>query len=306
MSVLGPPPQRKGSGGKAGDSEWDVLVRPGLTGLSTKRFLDVLLVVLAMPVWLPLLAIIGLVKFAADGSPLLYLSQRIGRGGEPFTVFKFRTMVDDPAFIQDQISRLGKIGFEAIPLDSPVYTKAGRVFERLQFVELPQLLNILRGDMSLIGYRPLPKGHVDALEQTLGRDAVLRRHIYAPGITGFAQLTGKALLSNESRLEIEVREAAFFATSSPLTCVKAYSDILFSTVLYVAFGSNERAVRLRDTYLTAGAEPPKFYGPGVVPIMLPITMRSDADVETVSSPLAEDDHAGSQPAQETRVSGQSL
>ena len=293
MSVLGPPPQRKGSGST------DVLVRPGLTGLSMKRFLDVFLVVLAMPVWLPLLAIIGLIKFAADGSPLLYLYQRIGRGGEAFTVFKFRTMVDDPEFIQDQISRLGKVGFEAIPLDSPVYTKAGRLFERLQFVELPQLLNILKGDMSLIGYRPLPKSHVDALEQTLGRDAVLRRHTYAPGITGFAQLCDKSLLSNESRVEIEIAEADFFAASTPLACVKAYFAILTSTALYVLFGSNEYAIRLRNRCLPGVAEPAKSDGTGTVPVSIspPETMRSDVVEEAVCSPTADDgSHMGRRPA----------
>jgi lipopolysaccharide/colanic/teichoic acid biosynthesis glycosyltransferase len=297
MSVLGPPPRRKGSGSTDGDLAWSVLARPGLTGLSTKRFLDVCLVVLAMPVWLPLLAIIGLLKFAADGSPLLYLSQRIGRGGEPFTVFKFRTMVDDPEFIQDQISRLGRIGFEAIPLNSPVYTKAGRVFERLQFVELPQLLNILKGDMSLIGYRPLPKSHVDVLGQTLGRDAVLRRHTYAPGITGFAQLSGKSLLTNESRLEIEIAEADFFATSSPLACLKTYFAILFSTALYVAFGSSQRAIRLRDRCLPGAAEPAKIEGTRVVPISLLGTRQSNVVAETVRSPTANDgSHVGRHPA----------
>ena len=268
-------------------------------GVSMKRFLDVFLVVLAMPVWLPLLAIIGLIKFAADGSPLLYLSQRIGRGGEAFTVFKFRTMVDDPEFIQDQISRLGKVGFEAIPLDSPVYTKAGRLFERLQFVELPQLLNILKGDMSLIGYRPLPKSHVDALEQTLGRDAVLRRHTYAPGITGFAQLSDKSLLSNESRVEIEIAEADFFAASTPLACVKAYFAILTSTALYVLFGSNEYAIRLRNRCLPGVAEPAKSDGTGTVPVSIspPETMRSDVVEEAVCSPTADDgSHMGRRPA----------
>lgn len=245
MSVLGPPLQS--AHGVADRSE--ATPRPGITGLSMKRFLDLSLVFITLPLWLPLLVTLGLLKLLADGFPLFYLSKRIGRHGVPFTVYKFRTMVDDPQFIQDQIARLGRVGFEAIPLDNPVYTKAGRIYERLQLVELPQLLNILKGDMSLIGYRPLPKSHTTALGQVVGSGRVAQRHLGAPGITGFAQLSGKSMLNNQARLEIEIAEARFFVVNSWLTCVKAYFSILFSTLSYVAFGSSERAIRLRNKYL---------------------------------------------------------
>jgi len=264
MSVLGPPPNPEAASHAANGVEWRVPARPGVTGLNMKRFLDVVLVLLALAVWLPLLLTIGLVKFMADGSPLLYLSQRVGRGGVPFTVFKFRTMVDDPNFIKEQISKLGKVGFEAIPLDSPVYTRAGRVFERLQFVELPQLFNVLKGDMSLIGYRPLPESHVSALEQSLGSVSVARRHTYAPGITGFAQLSGKSELSNQSRLAIEIAEANFFAASSARACAKAYFGVLLGTLVYVVSGDNGRAVRLRDMCLGGGLEQDMLGGAGMV------------------------------------------
>jgi lipopolysaccharide/colanic/teichoic acid biosynthesis glycosyltransferase len=247
MSVFGPRPQLRRDASIG--SEATLRVRPGITGLDMKRYLDFLLVFVSLPLWLPLLITIGLVKLAVDGAPLFYLSQRIGRNGVAFTVYKFRTMVDDQVFIQEQISRLGKVGFEAIPLDSPVYTKLGRVYERFQFVELPQLFNILKGDMSLVGYRPLPKSIVDTLEEAVGSDRLTQRHTFAPGITGFAQLSGKSSLSNEARLEIEISESNFFNSSTWFACVKTYLALLLSTASYVLFGSNENAVRLRDRCL---------------------------------------------------------
>ncbi len=277
MSVLGPPVR---SANDVGDYS-EAIAKPGIAGLSMKRFLDLFLVFVTMPLWLPLLITLGFLKLLADGFPLFYLSKRIGRDGVPFTVYKFRTMVHDPEFIQDQISRLGRVGFEAIPLDNPVYTKAGRIYERLQLVELPQLLNILKGDMSLIGYRPLPKSHTTALGQVLGSDRVAQRHRGAPGITGFAQLSGKSMLNNQARLEIEIAEARFFVVNSWLTCVKAYFSILLSTLSYVVFGSSERAIRLRNKYLFQfpvglGAGPDPLELNGKPPSVAPATTAPEA------------------------------
>ena len=250
MSVVGPRPQlAQNADDYATDPSRRPLVRPGITGMNIKRALDVFLVIAAMPLWFPLLITIGLFKYAVDGSPLLYLSSRIGRRGRPFTVYKFRTMVDDPEFIQEQISRLGRSGFEAIPLDNPVYTRIGRIYERFQFVELPQLLNVLKGDMSLVGYRPLPQSHVADLERDFGQVHLAQRHTYAPGITGFAQLSDKSMLDNESRIKIEVAEAEFFASATWLDTTRAYFGILISTFSYLILGSNQHAIRLRDKWL---------------------------------------------------------
>lgn len=218
-----------------------------------KRLIDLAIVLVAMPFWAPLLAVLALVKFIMDGAPLLYRSKRIGRHGKPFTVFKFRTMVDDPKFISEQIAQLGRSGFEAIPLTSPVYTRTGRIFERFQFVELPQLINILRGDMSLVGYRPLPTGHVNKLEKDCGALALNRRHLSSPGLTGFAQISGKATLTNQQRIAIELAESRFFETAGSLKILKVYISLLLLTVLYVTTGANKYALKLRDRYLFDGA-----------------------------------------------------
>lgn len=249
MSVIGPRPLTASAVRDLPGSARRTLPRPGISSLTTQRLLDLGITLLALPLWLPVLVVVGLVKFAIDGSPLLYLSKRVGRAERSFTVYKFRTMVDDPEYIKNEISKLAKVGFEAIPIDSPVYTRAGRIFERLQLVELPQLLNVLKGDMSLVGYRPLPSGHVSELQQTFGRERVADRHNHTPGITGLAQLSGKVKLNNAERLAIEIAEAEFFSSCSRRKCVEAYFAILSATIQYVAFGSNENALRLRDKYL---------------------------------------------------------
>lgn len=264
MSVWGP---RAQSAHDVGGND-EAASQPGMFRLNMKRLLDLFLVLATLPVWLPLLITLGILKIMADGFPLLYLSQRVGRHGVPFTVYKFRTMVDDPEFIQEQISKLGRVGFEAIPLDNPVYTKAGRIFERLQLVELPQLLNILKGDMSLIGYRPLPKSHTAALGQIVGSVPVEQRHVGVPGITGFAQLSGKAVLNNQSRLQIEIAEAQFFLANSWFTCFKVYISILISTVSYVVFGSSRRAIELRNKYL----------------FQFPVSIAGGDDLPTINGP----------------------
>src|SRR5688572_33262744 len=83
---------------------------------------------------IPLLVLI-IVKLIADGRPLFFYSQRIGKNGVPLTVYKFRTMVQNREFITNYLKQIESFGFEKIPLDAAVYTKMGRFFERYQVVE---------------------------------------------------------------------------------------------------------------------------------------------------------------------------
>lgn len=280
MSVIGPRPLTASAVRDLPGSARRSLPRPGIAGLTTQRLLDLGITLLALPLWLPILVVVGLVKFAIDGTPLLYLSKRVGRGERSFTVYKFRTMVDDPAYIKNEISKMAKVGFEAIPIDSSVYTRTGRIFERFQLVEIPQLLNVLKGEMSLVGYRPLPSGNLSELQQTFGREQVARRHNHTPGITGLAQLSGKDELSNAARLAIEIAEAEFLSSCSRWKCVEAYFGILLATVHYVAFGSNESALRLRDKYLYETAPIPRVGEPAALP---PAQTRPNRGIEFPAS-----------------------
>lgn len=154
-----------------------------------KRLVDVsasaLLILLLAPVWILAAAAI---KLTSPGS-VLFRQERGGLGGRPFWSYKFRTMRadhrHDPA--------------EIVPLAHPAITPAGRLLRRLKIDELPQLLNVLRGDMSLVGPRPT------IMEQVRAYDDFQRRRLEVrPGITGLAQVNGNAEISWDERIKYDV------------------------------------------------------------------------------------------------------
>jgi len=111
---------------------------------STKRLLDILLSVIGLVVSSPLITVIALlIKLDSEG-PVFYRGERIGQFGKPFNIFKFRTMIVNP----DQI------GASSTPDDDPRITRVGRVVRRYKLDELPQLINVLKGEMSFVGPRP--------------------------------------------------------------------------------------------------------------------------------------------------------
>jgi len=170
------------STGSGGDINWsgDVEVVPGYRG---KRVLDVVLVAtLTIPAVVMGALCAVAIKLTSRG-PVLFLQERVGRGGRPFTVIKFRTMVIAPA------------GNPIIPDESRI-TTAGRWLRRFSLDELPQLVNVARGDMSIVGPRPTFGYQVARYDQRqLGRLAVL------PGIVGLAQIRGRNLITWAERIE---------------------------------------------------------------------------------------------------------
>jgi len=115
------------------------------------RILDILLAALALCLLSPLLAALALRLWAVEGRPLLHGDPRVGRGGRVFHLYKFRTL------------RAGVGGGTVAPEDDPRITRAGLWLRRWRLDELPELVNVLRGDLALVGPRPMPPAHADAL-----------------------------------------------------------------------------------------------------------------------------------------------
>jgi lipopolysaccharide/colanic/teichoic acid biosynthesis glycosyltransferase len=140
-----------------------------------------------MPLLLPLMVILALAIRREMGAPVLFRQQRPGRGGRPFTLYKFRTMNDHR---DDQ----GKL----LP-DEQRVTRVGRLLRRSSLDELPELFNVLRGDMSLVGPRPLLQRYMPYYSPRERRRFELR-----PGITGWAQVHGRNHLPWTERFEKDV------------------------------------------------------------------------------------------------------
>jgi exopolysaccharide biosynthesis polyprenyl glycosylphosphotransferase len=156
--------------------------------LATKRVMDLVLATIVLIIAAPVLVVAALAVKLSDGGPVLFRQTRVGKGGRTFRLFKLRTMVTDAE------ERLIDLTFANERQDGPLFkltqdprrTSVGRILERTSLDELPQLFNVLRGDMSLVGPRPaLPHEVAQFDDELRGRQRVL------PGITGLWQVEGR-------------------------------------------------------------------------------------------------------------------
>ena len=152
-----------------------------------KRTLDLVLSAGALLLLSPLLAALALLVGTRLGTPVLFHQQRPGLGGIPFTLYKFRTMTDD----RDVQGRLLS--------DTERLTPFGQFLRSTSLDELPELLNVLHGKMSLVGPRPLLVQYLDRYTPEQAR-----RHAVRPGITGWAQVNGRNALTWEQKFALDV------------------------------------------------------------------------------------------------------
>ena len=154
------------------------------------RAFDIAIALLALAVFSPVLLIAAIAIKLGSRGPVIYCQRRVGLGGEEFEMLKLRTMVagSDPVGVGTVVTR-----------DDPRVTRIGRALRRTSLDEIPNLINVLRGEMAIVGPRPTIPAQV--IDYTPYQH---RRHEVLPGITGWAQVQGRAGIPWEERIELDV------------------------------------------------------------------------------------------------------
>ena len=171
---------------------------PAAAGRAAKRVFDVLASLMALVVLAPVLAAIALLIALDSAGGVLYRQQRVGRDGEEFSILKFRSMGADADVRRAALTAgHGKGLFKMA--DDPRITRIGRVLRRYSLDELPQLVNVLRGDMSLVGPRPALPAEVAEYDQR-----ELRRLAVTPGLSGLWQVSGRSDLPWDDGIRLDL------------------------------------------------------------------------------------------------------
>jgi lipopolysaccharide/colanic/teichoic acid biosynthesis glycosyltransferase len=171
-----------------------------------KRIMDLTIVILTSPIWLLVLGIAALaIWIESPGAPVFFTQIRTGRGGKLYSMYKFRSMVPNAEDLKVKYAHLNELQWPEFKIkNDPRVTKVGRILRRTSIDELPQLFNVLKGEMSLVGPRPADYGpETFKLWQTERLDVL-------PGLTGLWQVTARGAVDvdNRSRLDIIYIERA--------------------------------------------------------------------------------------------------
>jgi exopolysaccharide biosynthesis polyprenyl glycosylphosphotransferase len=180
---------------------WAPRYQHQLVVLLIKSLFDKIIATAALIVFSPILALIALAIVLDDGGPALFTQTRVGQDGQPFTVLKFRTMVADAELRKEALLALNESDGVLFKMrKDPRITTIGSFLRRTSLDELPQLLNVMLGEMSLVGPRPaLPA------EAALYSDELRRRLDVKPGMTGLWQINGRSDLSYEDAVRLDLR-----------------------------------------------------------------------------------------------------
>jgi lipopolysaccharide/colanic/teichoic acid biosynthesis glycosyltransferase len=172
----------------------------GRSYVLVKRVMDLGIVLLSAPFWIPVLGIIVvIIRLTSPGAPAIFTQVRTGKGGKRFRMYKFRSMVPDAEALKEKYVNLNELQWPDFKItNDPRITKVGKVLRKTSLDELPQLINVLKDEMSLVGPRPTSFGaETYKLWHTERLDVM-------PGMTGLWQILGRAQLEFDDRLRLDI------------------------------------------------------------------------------------------------------
>lgn len=169
--------------------------------LRIKRIIDITISTLALIVLMPLFVVIGILIKIDSRGPIFFVQERVGYNKRRFPFYKFRTMTSDAEKRQVEIEHLNEANGPVFKIrDDPRVTKIGKILRKTSMDELPQLFNVVKGEMSLVGPRPLPLRDYERFEENWQK----RRFSVRPGITCLWQIQGRSELSFEKWIELDM------------------------------------------------------------------------------------------------------
>ena len=195
-----------------------------------KRVLDIFIALTGMVILSPVLVAIGITIRLSSKGPAIFKQERAGKNGKPFVFYKFRTMTLDV----DPFGPSPKSG------EDPRLTRVGKFLREFSLDELPQLFNVLKGDMSIVGPRPLYLSQIPEWNERQKKRLLIK-----PGLTGLAQIGGRAELTREEKLELDVE---YVETATFLADIK----IILATIIHVFRRKSVYEKRYSQTEYTRG------------------------------------------------------
>lgn len=194
----------------------------GQSYLIIKRLMDLFITILSLPVWLPLIGLLALlVRIESPGSPAIFTQLRTGKNGKRFQMYKLRSMVPNAEQLKKELAHLNELQWPDFKItNDPRITRIGRFLRKTSLDELPQIINVLKNEMSLVGPRPTSfSADTYQLWQTERLDVM-------PGITGLWQIYGRGETEFSQRLKMDI---AYIDRR----CLSLDIQILFRTLIAV-------------------------------------------------------------------------